>query len=64
MANEINIVERAFELARSGKCHSIQDMIKTLKRERFESVDAHFSSKTLKLQLRTAMQQKAAENAS
>lgn len=48
---ERNIIERAFELAREGRCRSIDDIRRKLREERFESVEGHLSSGSLKRQL-------------
>jgi hypothetical protein len=39
-----SIIERAFQLARSGGCAKIDDIIRRLKKERFDFVDAHLST--------------------
>jgi hypothetical protein len=36
-----NPIERAFELARGGRCRNMQDLIRVLTAEGFEMVDAH-----------------------
>jgi hypothetical protein len=46
-------LERAFALARSGRCHSVQDIRLALKRERFDHVEAHLAGPSLARQLRT-----------
>jgi len=46
-------LERAFTLARSGSCLSVQDIRTTLKRERFDNVEAHLAGPSLARQLRT-----------
>jgi hypothetical protein len=46
-------LERAFALARSGSCLSVQDIRVTLKRERFEHVEAHLAGPSLGRQLRS-----------
>lgn len=48
-------VERSFELAREGQCRSIDDIRRKLKAERFDSVDSHLASGSLKRQLIAAM---------
>ena len=48
---ELNILERAFELARTGECGSIDDIRRRLKTERYSQVDAHLSGATLRRQL-------------
>jgi hypothetical protein len=45
-------LERAFILARSGSCASVQDIRATLKRERFDQVEAHLAGPSLARQLR------------
>lgn len=50
-----NPVQRAFELARSGECRSVEDVRRRLKAERFENVDGHISGPTIKRQLMEAM---------
>lgn len=44
-------VERAFELARDGKCRSVEDIRRKLKAERFDQVESHLSGGTIKRQL-------------
>jgi hypothetical protein len=45
-------VERAFELARSGSCASVQDIRRRLKSEGYDQVEAHLSGPSLGKQLR------------
>jgi hypothetical protein len=45
-------VERAFELARSGRYANVQEIAATLKRERYESVDAHLAGPSIRQSLR------------
>jgi hypothetical protein len=45
-------LERAFDLARSGACQSVQDIRLALKRERFDNVEAHLAGPSLARQLR------------
>lgn len=49
----MNLLERAFVLARSGEYATVNDLRIRLRAERFEQVDAHLSSPTLARQLRT-----------
>ena len=44
-----NVIERAFELARSS---TIEEIRNTLKREGYSSVDAHLAGPTIKAELR------------
>lgn len=45
-------LERAFALARSGDCTTIDEIRRRLKAERFDLVEAHLSSTSLTRQLR------------
>jgi hypothetical protein len=45
-------LERAFVLARSGTCASVGDIRLTLKRERFDQVEAHLAGHSINRQLR------------
>jgi hypothetical protein len=49
----LNTVERAFALARSGNCASVNDIRQRLRAERFDQVDAHLAGPSLSRQLRT-----------
>jgi hypothetical protein len=46
-------LERAFALAESGSCRTVTDIRTQLKREHFESVDAHLSGSSIQKQLKT-----------
>ena len=52
MRDTSTTIERAFELARSGSCLSISDVVRRLKEEGFEGVDAHTQGAGTRLQLR------------
>ena len=43
MPYPITIIERAYELARSGECANRGDIASRLKTERFDNVDAHLA---------------------
>jgi len=45
-------LERAYELARSGPCISVDEIRSQLKRERFEAVDGHLHGSMIVGQLR------------
>jgi hypothetical protein len=45
-------LERAFALARSGTCTSVNDIRLRLKGERFDNVDAHLAGHSIVRQLR------------
>jgi hypothetical protein len=58
-----NTVERAFQLARSGACASVQDIRRKLKSEGYDQVEAHLAGPALGKQLRRLCEdaRKAAE---
>lgn len=45
-------LERAFTLARSGDCSSVNEIRQRLRAERFDQVDAHLAGPSLSRQLR------------
>jgi hypothetical protein len=47
----LHILERAFELAQSGECGTIDDIRRKLKAESFAQVDAHLAGATVRRQL-------------
>ena len=51
--NTPTTLERAFALARSGTCASVNDIRVRLKAERYDNVDAHLSGAAITRQLRT-----------
>ena len=55
MNNGQSTLERAFELARTGNCRTIDDIRRQLSREGFELVHAHISGGMITRQLREAM---------
>jgi len=48
----MTIIERAFEIARSGKTRSITDIRTQLRREGFDHVQSHLGSAALQKQLK------------
>lgn len=48
---DLHILERAFELAQSGDCGSIDDIRRQLKAENYAQVDAHLAGSTVRRQL-------------
>lgn len=56
MTNKPTILERAYELARSGSTTDLQDISRKLKSEGFESVDAHLAGPSLRAELRKLTQ--------
>ncbi|QDZ08733.1 hypothetical protein FPZ24_15700 [Sphingomonas panacisoli] len=48
---QLSTVERAYELARSGTCRSVDDIRRKLTAERYESVQAHLSGASIKRDL-------------
>ncbi len=55
------IIERAFQLARSGAFTDLQSLSKRLEQERYESVRAHLSGRSIQRQLRKLMEEALAE---
>ncbi len=53
--NRPSTVERAFELARSGQCRRVDEIIKALKREKMEAVEMHLAGGGIRADLRRAM---------
>jgi hypothetical protein len=53
--NKPTAIERAFQLARSGNCHSVEDIRRALTAECFSSVGSHMSGSSLLKQLRAEM---------
>jgi hypothetical protein len=49
--SEMSILERAFALAKSGECGSVDDIRRKLKTERYESIDQHLAGPSIKRQL-------------
>jgi len=47
-------IERAFELARSGSCRSIDEIARRLKQEQLDNVDAHLGGASIRKDLRQA----------
>lgn len=50
-----NIIERAFQLARSGECQTLTDIQARLKEEGFAQIKAHLEGLSIKRQLNTLM---------
>jgi len=52
----MSIIERAFEIARSGDCRDMLDLEVRLKREGFEQVHGHISGPSVRKQLRALLE--------
>jgi hypothetical protein len=52
MARDISVIERAFEIAREGKCKSVSEIAKALTDEGFELAYQHLSAPSLNKQLK------------
>jgi hypothetical protein len=50
-----SVVERAFQLARDGKCHNMDELRATLKAERYESIDNHLAGPSIRRQLQVLL---------
>jgi len=48
----LTTIERAYELARSGPCNTVDEIRSQLKREHFEAVDGHLHGSMITGQLR------------
>ncbi|PXA85817.1 hypothetical protein DMC47_36515 [Nostoc sp. 3335mG] len=46
-------IERAYQLARMGTCRTIDDIVRQLSAERYDSPQAHLAGKSLRLELRS-----------
>ena len=55
MPGDPTLLERAFDLARSGDHATVADLARALKGERYAGVDAHLTGPSLRLQLRELM---------
>jgi hypothetical protein len=51
MSDSLTTIERAFGIARSGSSRSIEDLKRRLKREGYDSVEAHLSGASIKREL-------------
>ena len=49
------IIERAFQLARSGECRTLDELKGRLRREQHGSVDQHLGGMAIKAQLKKLM---------
>jgi hypothetical protein len=52
MSSPPSTVERAFDLARSGACSDVAEIISQLKRERCDAVEANLTGPSIRRQLR------------
>lgn len=55
MTNGVSTLQRAFQLAKAGACHSVADIRKKLSEEGYESVDGHLHGATIQRQLKEAL---------
>ena len=53
----LNVVERAFEIAESGDCGSVEELKRLLKSEGHGSAAAHLASPSLRKQLAALIRQ-------
>ena len=49
------VIERAFELARQGRCRTLEDIRRVLARESYSAIDAHLAGGTIRRQLKALM---------
>ena len=62
--SEISTVERAFQLAREGACHSINDIRERLLREGYANVLSHTAGVSIKKQLKAILAARGAGQSS
>jgi hypothetical protein len=53
--SEISTIERAFQLAREGACHSVHDIREQLLREGYANVLSHTAGMSVKRQLKAIL---------
>lgn len=53
--SSIGTIERAFQLARTGTCHSVVEIRHRLHAEGYEGVHGHLNGSTIQRQLRGAL---------
>jgi len=54
---EHGVIERAFELARTGGCRTMDDIRRRLSRECYIAVDAHLAGASIRKQLKALMRE-------
>ncbi|GGE75050.1 hypothetical protein GCM10011404_04470 [Sphingomonas prati] len=52
MTTQPHIIERAYQIARLGKCRDVDDISRTLMREGYDGVSQHLSGKGFRQTLR------------
>lgn len=55
MVSGVSTIERAFQLARTGACHSVEDIRQQLTNERYDNVHGHLNGASIQRQLREAL---------
>ncbi len=60
-SRRLSTVERAFEIARSGSCRTIEDIARRLKQEQQDNVDAHLGGTSIRKELRQICAQSRAQ---
>ncbi len=59
ITRDIGTVERAFQLARSGECKSVEEISKRLSKEGYEAVALHLTGTAIRSQLKKAWSESA-----
>ena len=59
----ISTVERAFQLARTGACHSVIEIRQRLNAEGYDGVHGHLTGSTIQRQLRKALSARGVSDA-
>lgn len=52
---DVSTIERAFQLARAGACHSVADIRQQLANEGHENIHGHLNGASVQRQLREAL---------
>ena len=53
---KLSTIERALQLARSGKCLTVTDVRRTLKQERYDAVEDSTAGMAIQAQLKAAIE--------
>jgi hypothetical protein len=62
MSRSTNTIERAYQIAKSGRCVELKDVRRQLIREGYEGVEAHFSGSSIKRELNALIKAARASN--
>jgi glucose-6-phosphate-specific signal transduction histidine kinase len=57
--NLVSVTERAFQLARTGTCRTVDDIRRHLARERYEAINQHLAGRSIQAQLKKLLAERA-----